>query len=108
MKFDLNKFLTLVNALAPVILVNVPGGEKVAPFVPIIAKGIIAAQQIKGASGPEKRAHVLESLAAGVQVSNQTGKTAIDEHALTTAAGAGIDAVIGAIHAIEGGKVVKP
>lgn len=108
MKFDRKKFLFLVNALAPLVLANVKGGDKVAEFIPIVTDGIIAAEQIKGATGAEKKAHVLDLVAAGVAGANATGKVKLDASAVTTAAGDGIDAVIGAIHAIEGGKIVKP
>ena len=108
MKFDLHKTLMLINLLAPIALANVKGGEKVSQFIPIVTNGIIAAEQMKGATGAEKKAHVLEIVTAGVQASNATGKTAIDVHEVVTAAGAGIDATISAVHAIEGGKVVKP
>jgi hypothetical protein len=108
MKFDLHKTLALINLFAPLVLANVKNGDKIGKFIPIITDGIVAAEQIKGATGAEKKAHVLEIVTAAVSGSNATGKTAIDEHAVTTAAGAGIDAVISTIHAIEGGKVVKP
>lgn len=106
MKFDLNKTLILINALAPIALANVKGGEKVTPFLAPITAGIVAAEQMKGATGAEKKAHVLAIASAAVATANASGKTAIDVHVVTEAASAGIDATIAAVKAIERGKVV--
>jgi len=107
MKFDLHKTLTLINLLAPIVLLNVKGGDKVAKFIPVITDGIVSAEQLKGATGAEKKAHVLEIVEDAVKISNATGKTQIDAAAVTAAASDGIDATIAAVHAVEVGKIVK-
>jgi hypothetical protein len=106
-KFDLKKFQALVLLLAPAVLLAVPGGEKIAPFVPVIATAIVAAEAIPGATGPEKRAHVLTIVAAGVTVANASGKLTLDPTEVATVAGKGIDAVIGTLHIVAGAKVAK-
>lgn len=108
MKFNLTKFLGIVNALAPVVLLAVPGGAVIAPIVPVIVNAITEAEQISGASGPEKKAHVLNIVDAAVVTANATGKVHINPTEAADAASHGIDAVIGAVAVIEGAKVVKP
>lgn len=105
MKFS--KFLNLVNLIAPIVLSNVKGGEKIVPVIPTIVHGIQEAEQIKGASGSEKKAHVLNVVAAGVNAANATGKVKLDPAEVQHVASSGIDTVIDAIHAIDGAKVVK-
>jgi len=107
-KFDLTKFLTIVNAVAPIVLLTVPKGEKIGQFIPTITQAIVSAEQIKGATGAEKKAHVLEIVAAGVATANATGKVKLDGSEVAAVAGAGIDAVIGTVAVIQGAKVVKP
>jgi hypothetical protein len=108
MKFDLAKFSLMVNMLAPVVLLTVPKGDKIAPLSTSITAGIIAAEQIKGATGAEKKAHVLELVAAGVATANATGKVKLDQDEAVAVAGVVIDRVIGSVHAVEGGTVTKP
>ena len=108
MKFGLHKFLAVLASIGPVVLVAVPGGPLIAPLVPLIVSAIGEAEQVKGASGAEKKAHVLNIVAAGVATTNATGKVALDPAAVAVVAGTGIDAVIGTLHVVEGAKVVKP
>ena len=107
MKFNLHKFLSLVKLLGPAVLVSVPGGEKIAPHVDTIVNAIGEAEQIKGASGAEKKARVLSIVQAGVKTANATGKVQLDPLEVQAIASDGIDAVIGTVHVIEGAKVVK-
>jgi hypothetical protein len=106
-KFDLKKFLAILNAIAPVILLTVPGGEKVALLVPVIVGAIGEAQAIPGATGPEKKAHVLAIVAASVTTANATGKVTLDPAEVAAVADKGIDAVVGTIHVVNGAKIVK-
>jgi hypothetical protein len=107
MKFNFHKFKDIVTALAPIVLIAVPGGAAVAPFVAVITKAITEAEQIKGASGAEKKAHVLEIVKAGVETANATKKVKLNSEDVQAVASDGIDAVIGAVHVIEGAKVIK-
>lgn len=104
-KFDFAKFMAIVGLVGPGVLMLVPGGEKVAPLVPVIIGAIGEAQQIKGATGAEKKAHVLKIVAASVAVANTTGKVKLDDAEVATATGLGIDAVISTVHVIQGAKV---
>jgi hypothetical protein len=74
---NLKKFLKVIAQVAPAVLVAVPGGAALAPFIPTIVAAIGAAEAT-GASGPDKKAQVLQ---------------VVPEH-LQTVAGAGIDAVV--------------
>lgn len=107
MKFNLGKFLAVVAQIGPVILAATPGAEKFAPVVGPIVGAIGAAEQLAGASGPEKKAHVLEIAKAAVKTANATGKVQIDEADVEEIVGTGVDNVIKTIHVIEGAKVEK-
>jgi hypothetical protein len=106
-KFDLTKFLMIVNGVGPLLLLAVPGGEKIAPLIPVITYAIGEAEQIKGATGEQKKAHVLDITNAAVLTLNATGKVKLDPAEVAKVAGSGIDTVIGTVHLIEGGKVTK-
>lgn len=100
MKIGLGKFKALVRLLGPVVLSAVPGGEKIAPHVDTIVDAIETAEQIKGASGPEKKARVLEVVKKGVEVANATGKVTLDASEVEAIASHGIDAVVGAVNVV--------
>lgn len=103
----LSKFLNIVKVIAPLVLANVKGGDKIGALIPTITDGIAEAEQIHGASGAEKKAHVLNIVKAGVETANATGKVTLDPAEVHEVASDGIDAVVGAIHVIDGAKVVK-
>lgn len=107
MKFDFHKFLDIVKLVGPNVLLMVPGGSAVAPLVPVIVHAIGEAEAIKGATGEEKKAHVLAVAASAVAVANASGKVNLNPSEVAAATSAGVDAVIGTIHVIEGGKVTK-
>jgi len=102
MKFNLHKFVSLVNVLAPVVLASVPHGDKIAPLIPTITSAINEAEQIKGASGAEKKAHVLSIVQAGVATANAAGHAHLDPVEVNEVASHGIDAVIGTVHLVHG------
>lgn len=106
-KFDFHKFLQVIGLIGPGVLLLVPGGVLLAPLVPVIIHAIGEAEAIKGASGAEKKAHVLAIVEASVTVANTSGKVALDPAAVQAAAGNGIDAVIATVHIIETAKPVK-
>ena len=108
MRFNLGKFLEIVDKLGPVVLATIPGGDKIAPVIPKIVDGIKSAEAIQGASGAEKKRHVLNIVTQGAGVANATGKVKIPVEELTAIASQGIDTVIATVHVIEGAKVVKP
>lgn len=107
MKFNLSRFVEIVDRLGPAVLAVVPGGDKIAPVVPKIVHGIKEAQAIKGASGAEKKAHVMAILEDGADVANAAGgHVSADE--LKSIASHGIDAVVEAVHVVEGAKATRP
>lgn len=105
MKFS--KWLNVVKLVAPIVLANVKGGDKIAAVIPVITDGIAEAEQIKGASGADKKAHVLNVVQAGVAAANATGKVKLDPAEVQAIASGGIDTVVNTIHAIDGAKVSK-
>lgn len=102
----LNTILGLVGKFAPMILPSVPGGAKIATFIPVITHGIVEAEQLPGASGADKKAHVLNLLADSVTALNATGKAHLDIGELSAIAGNGIDTTIGAINLLHHAGVV--
>lgn len=107
-KFDLHKFLGLVQVFAPLVLSQVKGGEKIVAIIPDITNGIISAEQIRGATSEQKKAHVMEIVEHAVAVNNATNSTKFNVDEVKTVADNGIDAVVGTINIVEGTKVVKP
>lgn len=106
MKFDLHAFLSVVRQVGPIILAATPAGHKIPPeLVPKIVDAIGEAQAIKGASGEEKKAHVLNVLGTAVDVANTTGKVKLDADEIKGVASAGIDNVVATVKIIQGSKV---
>ncbi len=104
----LNTILGLVGKFAPMILPSVPGGAKISAFIPVITHGILEAEQIPGASGADKKAHVLNLLADSVTALNATGKTHLSQDELAAIAGNGIDTVIGTVNLLHGAGATVP
>lgn len=107
MKFNLHKFIEIVSTVGPVVLATIPGGDKIAPMIPRIVEGINAAEAIKGASGADKKRHVLNVVEQAIGVANQTGKVSISAEEVKAITSQGIDTVVATVHVIEGAKVVK-
>jgi hypothetical protein len=106
MKFDFHKFLAVVAQVGPIILAATPGGEKIpTDLIPKIVGAIGEAQAIKGASGAEKKAHVMNVLRTGVEVANATGKVKLDADEIQSVASTGIDNVVATVKIVQGAKV---
>lgn len=108
MKLHLGKFTSLVRLLGPVVLAAVPGGEKIAPHVTTVLDAIADAEQMKGASGAEKKARALAIVAKGVATANATGKVKLDVSEVQAIAAHGIDAVVGAVTVVGSAGVPPP
>lgn len=108
MGFSFSKFAAALTTLLPTVALLVPGGDKIAPYVPTILAGIAEAQKIPGATGAEKKAHViaLVSGAADALAIAKPGKT--DKAELIGIASTTIDTVITTIHAIEQAHAALP
>lgn len=95
----MDKWLTLAQLLAPAILATVPGGAKIAPFVPVITTGIQEARQIPGASNEEKKAHVMGLAMAAFSALQATGKIHLGTpEDFQSTVSAGIDTTVGVIN----------
>lgn len=94
------KWLELVRTLAPFILAAVPGVPPV--LIPAIIHGIQTAEQIPGASGPQKKAAVLDLVSTGITAANTVaGRPLVNKAHVTGAVSAGIDATVNAVNAIR-------
>lgn len=111
----MKKWLSLALKLAPIVLAGVPGIPVV--LVPLIAEAITDAEQIAGASGTEKKKHVLETVTAGIVVVNRAkGTQVMDPAVVTSVVSPAIDTTIGVINAVQKAhtkpatplKLVKP
>ena len=92
------KWFEIVKLVLPIVGIVVPGA---APLVPMIMGGIHEAEQLPGADGPTKKAHVMNIVADGAQAASATGKVAIDP----TTAVAITEKVFDVVDAVH--KVVK-
>jgi hypothetical protein len=101
MAFDLKQFLATLAVVAPALVLALPGGEKVAPYLPLITKGIADAQATPGATGATKRAFVLALVDDAVKVTALANPKLIDPALTVEAAGLTIDAIITTINAVQ-------
>lgn len=90
----------LVKLLAPIVVAaTVPHGALLGP---LLATGISDAEQLVGATGPEKKAHVLKLVVDGVLALNTAkGHDVLDPSAVSVAAGQAIDATITVVNYID-------
>ena len=84
-------WLGLIKTLAPIVLAATP----LAPIAPFISLGIGEAEQLAGASGPEKLAHAVNIAQTGIAAVNaQAGKDLIDPALSADAISKGISTVV--------------
>lgn len=102
------KWLDLVKLLAPIVLANVKGGDKIATVIPVVVQGIQEAEQIKGAKGPEKKDHVLNVTDAAVTALNATGKVKLDPQEVRATVSDGIDTVVQTVNLVHGARPEAP
>lgn len=92
----------LVAVLGPLVLANVKHGDKIAPLVPTIVHGITEAEGIKGATGAEKKAHVLIIANDAVTAINSVkGATVLDPIEMHDAVAHGIDTVVATVNLVH-------
>ena len=105
MNAKLKFFLNGLKRFGPVIVaLTVPGGEKIAE---VIQKGIAAAEQIPGATGPEKKVHVKDLVGAFVDAENLRLRKKLDKTAVLETADAAIDTVVGVLKVAEKAKAAQ-
>lgn len=68
----MNRWLTLVTGMLPVIFTFIP--KLPAVLVPVIIQGIQEAEQIKGATGAQKKDHVMALVHLAIQTINAAKK----------------------------------
>lgn len=108
---DKRKWFDIIKTVAPIVLMMIPG---MAPLVPLVIFGITEAEQIRGASGPQKKQHVMEIVQAGLTGTNAVAKKELlpPQQTMQTVSAA-IDTVVGVanlidrVHAVESGPGVE-
>ncbi len=108
MGFSVGQFFSILTAVAPVVLLAVPGGAVIAPLVPLILKGIADAQAKPGATGPQKKAYVMALVSDAVKATSLVRPGILDQVLAIEAAGHGIDAVISSINAVQVAHAALP
>lgn len=91
MGFDVGRFLDIVKTVAPMVLMVIPGA---APFAPLVAVGISEAESLAGASGEEKKAHVLKIVRVGVDATNAAKPGSVDPQLVDNAVSPSIDLIV--------------
>lgn len=90
------KWLEVLKAIGPTILAFTPA----APLMPVIIEGIALAEQLPGASGPQKKAVVLKLVEKAEQGASAMGKPP-KAGSWVSLADNGIDTVVGAVNAFR-------
>lgn len=89
------KWLEVLETMGPAVLAFTPA----APFIPAVVTGIKLAEQLKGASGPEKKQAAQDvALAIANGVNEAKGQPTIDAATLSTVTGTAIDTVVGVVN----------
>lgn len=93
-----HKFADIVKTVGPAVLMVIPGVPPA--LIPLVVHGIVVAESLPGASGAEKKAHVVELVKTGLQGMNAAG-VHVDADAVSGAVSQGIDATITAVNGIK-------
>lgn len=93
------KWLKDVAHIAPLILPFIPGVPPV--LVPFIVHGIQTAEQIEGASGPEKLAASLDEVNNGINALNAVKPGAVDAGLVNDAVVKGIAATVATVNVVN-------
>ena len=105
MNAKLKGFLNGLKKVAPVLVaLMVPGGDKIALE---LQKGIAAAEKMPGATGAEKKAHVIALVGAAVDAENLRLRKKLDKAAVLETADAAIDTVVGVLKVAEKAKAAQ-
>jgi hypothetical protein len=101
----LRQFLDILKMVGPGVLAAlVPGA---AAFAPLIVTAINEAEQLVGATGPEKKAYALELVGVGVTAANAIAKKPLlDTDETKAAVSAGINAVVSTINIVQKAQTV--
>lgn len=95
------KWRDIVRIVVPVVLSLIPAGRQYTALIPVIVNGIDEAEAIKGASGADKKQHVLNLVANAVDAINgAAGKTVLGATAAQVVAGNLIDAAVSVVNLV--------
>jgi hypothetical protein len=86
------KWFEVAQLLAPLVGLLIPGS---APVIPLIIRGVTEAEAIPGATGADKKAHVLNLVAASAEAETAIGTLTIPPAAALQIANAVFQAVDG-------------
>lgn len=90
---NLASWLKIIEKAAPIVLAATP----LAPLAPFVAVGIQAAEQIPGATGPQKLTIATQLVNTGIAATNaQAGKQVINPSEASQLVASGINAVVAA------------
>jgi len=105
-EFDFLKFQELVYRFAPLLLMSIPGGERIVPYVPQIIELIRQAEQLPLATGAQKKEFVLDALRTSIEINNKIGDVVVDANTVVLIAGVGIDIIITVVNLLGRQRVV--
>lgn len=98
----MKKWLALAKLLAPIIITSVK--PELAPIVGEVTDAIVEAEQIKGATGPQKLEHVTKiAINTAKTINVAKGKEIINVDELSSAINSGITTVVRAINIVNKG-----
>lgn len=93
-----SKFATIAQVVAPTVLSVIPGVPPA--LIPVVAQGITEAESLPGATGAEKKQHVINLVTEGMTGVNAVHPVA-DPAVVTAAVSQGIDAVVSTVNNIK-------
>lgn len=109
-KPNIDKWLEILKMLAAPVVLALPNGSNVMPFLPLIVQEIGNVQATLK-PGADKKQIVLAHTQMGIQIANQlaqqkTGKQILDPTLVLTTASAAVDAIVDATNSVH--RVVEP
>lgn len=94
----MSKWLELLKTLGPVVIAaTVPHGAVIAP---VIIQAIAEAEAIRGASGPDKLAHVVTIAGQAAEIAKEAG-VKLEPSEVTAAATNAINATVGVVNIVH-------
>lgn len=98
----------IVKTVIPFVLAALPQTKAFAPLIPVIINGITEAEDLKNASGKDKKEHVLNLVALATEgVNTAAGKTVIGATAAQVAASQAVDTAVAVANLIDEAKKAK-
>lgn len=96
---ELMKWLDILKVVGPIVAMSIPGAQ---PLVPVIVAAIGEAEAIPGASGAEKKAHVVNvAIAAAEGVNVAAKKQIMDPTTVSQTTSSAIDTIVGVTNLVQ-------